>query len=519
MIENRPNILIFFVDQMQADVTRSESQCKMPTLQQFASEGIQFSRAFTPSPHCCPSRATLMTGAYPSRHGVYNNVQTDTAHQFGLNPGVRTFAQDLSDAGYRLSYSGKWHVSNEETPADRGWNEVTPFHIRPPSGLRQWKNRSGETESLNFARESGKITRHGWDDWELQRGIIEGPDGIQETRYFKNAVGPGIEELSRLANEKGPWCLCISTDMSPFDETPRELHELYDPKSIELPPNFYDTMEDKPNIYRRLQQQLWGQLTLEEVRAAMANYYATCTLQDKYFEMILNTLEKTGQADDTLVMFIADHGEYNFAHGLQCMGIPSFREAYHVPIIARWPRGIESPNRTVSEIITLADIAPTLIALSGTTSKDTKTGQSLVPFFKNQKPENWPDAWFSQTKGNEVYYTQRIVMTDDYKFVYNAFDFDELYDLRHDPHELTNLIHPSCYPQPASFEDASLDDLRPMPRIEPALEPVRQEMMARIWEFAFQEEDIIFNPYLPCAIATYGPVVGLQRTRATTALH
>ena len=91
----RPNILIFLVDEMQFDVTQPSSPCQMPALQKFAEEGVTFTRAFTPSPHCCPSRATLMTGVYPSRHGVFNNVETDTAHQFGLNPGVRTFAQKL----------------------------------------------------------------------------------------------------------------------------------------------------------------------------------------------------------------------------------------------------------------------------------------------------------------------------------------------------------------------------------------------------------------------------------------
>ena len=511
MAASRPNILLFIVDEMLADVTLPGSVCQMPTLQQFASQGLRFSRAFTPSPHCCPSRATLMTGTYPSRHGIYNNVETDTAHQLGLSPGVRTFAQDLSAAGYRLSYAGKWHVSNEETPADRGWREVTPFELKPLRGLRQWQNRTDPVSDLNFARKPGAISRPGWTDWRLQDGIVEGPDGIEKTPYFRNAVQPGIEELARLAAGDGPWCLCISTDMGPHDAVPKELFDLYDPNDIALPVNFHDTMEDKPNIYRRLQQQVWGQLTLAEVRVAMANYFAACTLQDRYFEMILRALDDAGQGDDTLVLFVADHGDYNFAHGLQFMGIPSFREAYHVPMVARWPRGIAAPGSAVSDLVTLADIAPTLIELAGTTATDEKTGRSLLPFFADQIPENWPDAWFSQTKGNEVYYTQRIVMTADWKFVYNAFDFDELYDLRNDPGELTNLIHPSRYPQPAPFADSTLDDLRPLPRIEPDLEPVRQEMMARIWEFAIREGDSIFSPFPPCAVATYGPMVGLQR--------
>ena len=129
----------------------------------------------------------------------------------------------------------------------------------------------------------------------------------------------------------------------------------------------------------------------------MANFCANCTLQDRYFGLILNALEQSGQTDNTLVFFIADHGEYNFAHGLQYLGIPSFREAYHIPVIARWPNGLTTPGRTVESIDTLADIAPTLNELAGTTAQDTKTGRSLVPIFHNEIPTAWRDAWFSQT--------------------------------------------------------------------------------------------------------------------------
>ena len=79
--------------------------------------------AFCPSPHCCPSRATFFTGLYPSGHGVWNNICNQQALSRGLKPGVRLWSEDLAEAGYRMHYSGKWHVSVEESPRDRGWTE------------------------------------------------------------------------------------------------------------------------------------------------------------------------------------------------------------------------------------------------------------------------------------------------------------------------------------------------------------------------------------------------------------
>lgn len=528
----RPNILLFIVDQFQYDVTQPDSPCQMPNINRFASEGITFSRAYGPSPHCCPARATIMTGTYPSRHGINNNVVTDTAHQFGLNPDVRTFAQDLAKAGYRMSYSGKWHVSNEETPADRGWHEVTGFSKNVPlRGHREWAtSASDEGDHTGWAsttgidpsgtRERGHMSRPGWGDVFTRSEPIEGPDACRKTHYYKRGVGPGIDELHRHTEDDAadaPWCLCISTDMVPSSPCPRELLELYDPAAIDLPPNFSDSMDDKPAIYRRLRDQIWGQLSIEEVREGMASYYANCTLEDHYFGMILDALDATGDVDNTLVMFIGDHGEYNFAHGLQNMGIPAFREAYHVPVVARWPNGITRPDRKVDDIVWLADIAPTLIELARTTPEDHKTGRSLLPFFSGEPPSDWRDDWYSQTNGNEVYYTQRAVMTDRWKYVYNAFDYDELYDLKDDPHELVNLIHPSRHPQPTPFDPKEDDSFQPLPRIAPELEPVRREMMARIWEFAISENDIIFSGFAPVAVATYGPALGVERMKARDA--
>ena len=162
-MSQRPNILIFMTDQERGDVVEPGHPCMTPNADRLAQDGIRFTQTYTPYAHCCPSRATFMTGLYPSRHGVFNNVCTRTAINFGLNEGITTFSESLRDAGYNLTLCGKWHVSAEEDPADRGWEERevtatrTTVHTRT---IDQW--RQGVQSPDTDPRERGHVQRPGW---------------------------------------------------------------------------------------------------------------------------------------------------------------------------------------------------------------------------------------------------------------------------------------------------------------------------------------------------------------------
>jgi arylsulfatase A-like enzyme len=509
---DRPNILIFLVDQMQAEVLEPGHPCRMPNLDRLGREGVRFTRTFGPSPHCCPARATFMSGLYPSRHGVFNNVSNETAFQHGLNAGVRLFSEHLKDAGYNLQHAGKWHVTNEETPAARGWEELSRYECRlVDSRRRLFRERAGEIIPPTKVRERGQIHRPGWGDTGAFGRAVDGPDAYERMPYYKRAILPALEAMPELASRGAPWAMCVSTDMVPESSVPKELADLYDPATVQLPASFADSMADKPNVYRKMRNQVWGQIGVEEARAAVGHYWALCSLQDRFFGDLLDKLDETGQADSTVVLFVGDHGDCNLAHGLQQMGIPSFRENYNVPAVARWPRGIKVPGRVVDEFVTLADFAPTFIELAQGDVPEGLTGRSLVPFLEAQTPGDWPDAWFSQTKGNECYFTQRIAMTKEWKYVCNWFDFDELYDLTNDPHEMVNLAHPDRYPQQEAYTGTPGTELPyvPWPRLPDRLEAVRRDLMGRMWRFAEREQDIVFNGFPPVAVVPYGPLIGM----------
>jgi arylsulfatase A-like enzyme len=282
---------------------------------------------------------------------------------------------------------------------------------------------------------------------------------------------------------------------------------------VNLPPSFRDTLEDKPRIYQRMRHQYWSQLSDGEVRRSIAHYWAKLTMQDALFGLLLEALEKTGQSENTLVVYTSDHGDYAGAHGLWAKGVPSFQEGYNIPCVVRWPRGIANPGRRVDSLVSTTDFAPTFLEAAGVPSSQVRmSGRSLVPWLRGETPSNWREVLFAQLNGVELYFSQRIVMTGDYKYVYNGFDYDELYDLKHDPHEMVNLAFPGLKQARARMEEGrGLADPRevPWPPLSPDLAAARRDLLERMWKFAQAHQDQIFNPYITVATAPLGPAVGI----------
>ena len=481
----RPNILVFMTDQQRADTIPPYSRARMPNLERFCSEGVVFTQAFCPSPHCCPSRATFFTGLYPSQHGVWNNVDVPNTLSRGLHEGVRLWSQDLRDSGYDMYYSGKWHVSSVETPRDRGWDMSSGaaavrdhsdryYHTLPE--MREWSQyQKSQGRPLDRERGEGEIARPGY---PLYTHYGEREDLFNDQKVVTDAV----EVLrGRKGGADKPWCHFVGT-LGPHDPyfAPQRFLDMYDVDDIELPESFGDLMGDKPGLYRRLRGR-FDQLSEREHKEAIRHYLAFCSYEDYLFGQVLDALDESGQADNTLVLYISDHGDYVAEHGLWCKGLPCFRGAYHIPVVMRWPNGIEMPDRIVDALVSLADFAPTFLELAGVPIDRRMVGMSLTPFLFGKTPESWRDAVFTQSNGNELYGIQRSVMTKEWKFVYNGFDFDELYDLRSDPDETRNLASDPQY----------MEVIRQLSRV--------------LWQFAYDTNDVCVNSYIATALATYGP--------------
>ncbi len=477
----QPNLLIVMTDHQRADTALPDHPSITPNLDRLAREGVRFTNAFCPSPHCCPSRATFFTGLYPSNHGVWNNVCNRQALSTGLKPGVRLWSEDLAGAGYDLHFSGKWHVSIEESPKDRGWTEDFVSAAQGTQHGVPWEHyRQLAAQPDPTTRGEGEILRPGYGTYRLYgAGESDGHDAIATQR--------ALDVLPRLAQGGQPWGLYVGL-IGPHDPyiVPQKYLDLYDLADVPLPLSYGDELADKPRIYGRMRAMRFGQLSEREVREGIRHFWAYCTYLDDLFGQIWAALEATGQADNTLLLYLSDDGDYVGEHGLFAKGIPCFQGAYRVPAVMRWPNGIVAPGRAVDAFVSLADFAPTFLDVVGLPRDRHFAGASFVPFLRGASPETWRDAIHTQCNGVELYYTQRSVMTRDFKYVFNGFDIDELYDLRRDPHEMWNVS----------------DD--------PAYAEVKRELVGRMWRFAYEEDDTAINNYITVGLAPYGPAEGFR---------
>jgi arylsulfatase A-like enzyme len=439
----RPNILLFLSDQQQWRTVCGRSPARSPHVDRLAREGVRFERPYATVALCCPSRAALLSGQFPWHNGILNQVHVPERTRSDMVPDVQTYSERLRDAGYRLGYTGKWHVSWERTPLDFGFQDV-----RAPNGYNPATLRAAglqpqlETEAKHIEVER-TVAWPGSGPFVFY-GIDHGPE---EATVAHRATSAGIELIERYARgESGrPWFVTVNV-VEPHDPyTPLATYaERYGAADVELPASWRDDFSGKPALNRR-EAGLWADLSEGQVRTAIARYWAFCEQVDAQVGRLLEVLDRTDQADDTLVVFSSDHGDMAGAHRQFIKGWQPYEETYRVPLMMRWPGGIAAGG-VCDHLVQLHDLAHTFVDLAGADEPIVPAdGRSLRPLLEDPAHDGWEDVAFCQYYGGEFLYTQRMVITRRHKYVFNAWDVDELYDLDADPDELHNAIDDPSY--------------------------------------------------------------------------
>jgi len=473
----KPNILLFLPDGMAAHVVDPKSDCRTPNFDRLARRGVRFTRAHAPLPTCSPSRASLMTGLMPHNHGVLQVEHCVDDDQSVLRTNLPHWAQRLSEAGYRTGYFGKWHIERSYRLEDFGWQvngaEVEAAHRTIGSGD---EGTAALLAPGNFAR---YITDPDGYNPVLHYGVTDMPS---EKRRFSATTDNALAFISEAEKGKEPWACCVS-----FSEpnTPviagRNAFAEYDIDSIALPGNLNDMFINSPGIYRR-EKRIWAGMSERQWRELRAVYYALVTELDEQFGRLLNHLEHSGSLENTLVIVASDHGRYLGAHGFDNHNFGAFEEAYNIPLIVGGP-GV-AQNVESDALVMLHDLCPTLLELAGAKSIDTSDARSFASVLVNPTAEE--EAFhtaYAEFHGTRFVLTQRVLWDGPWKFVFNGFDEDELYNLDDDPHELTNL--------------AGMPDHQERIRIS----------MTRMWQYIKHTRDhaLIATHYPPMRLAAIGP--------------
>lgn len=403
---NRPNILFIHTDEQRADTLGCYGNDVVETshIDELANDGVTFNEGHCTHPLCSPSRGSLVTGRYPSVHGVWRNG-------LGLPAEETTIAEVLRDEGYRTGLIGKGHFQPWHGDPDLFEESVSTAMVDDPADVWEfWREFNGP----HYGFEHVQMTyQHGHRElWGGHYGLWiqeEHPEAIdsfpQEAALeptdpayntWKSAVPAELHSSTWVADrtinfieakdDDRPFYGWIGFPDPHFPYNPPNPYcYKYDLDDIELPVDSEGMVWEQQDIPRYITYHLeekygvdWREMPEDKQREIIAHYYAMVDLVDDQVGRILEALERNGIADETIVVFTSDHGDWLGDHGLFQKGIPHTRGLTRIPWVVRWP-GVSEPGRRVDAPASHVDLMPTLLDAAGADIPYGVQGESLRP--------------------------------------------------------------------------------------------------------------------------------------------
>ncbi len=442
MSDRRPNILWICTDQQRFDTIHAlgNPHIRTPHLDRLVAEGVAFTRAYAQSPICTPSRASFLTGCYPSTLHVNRNG----AARFPASE--RLITRRLADAGYDCGLAGKLHLSAaygrvEERPDDGyrvfKWSHhpyPEPFWPIEHHDYQRWLQEQG----VDWAQAYGARSLDGWDGGELYRPGIA-------ARYHQTTWCANEAIAFITAPHDGPWLMSVNPfDPHPPFDPPPEYLERMDVAAMPLPLFRPEELESQ-RAFREIDHQTTAPRSPEtyDARRMIAAYYAQIELIDDQVGRMLAALDVTGQRENTIVIFMSDHGEMLGDHGLLFKGARFYEGAVRVPLIISWPGHFLEGVRS-DALVELTDLVPTLLEAVGVPLPEYVQGRSLMPILTGQADPDRHRAFVRSEYHDALDLpdaTRANMLRDErYKLVvYHGHMVGELYDLWEDPQEFHNL--------------------------------------------------------------------------------
>lgn len=484
----RPNVLLITSDQQHWNTIGAFNPgIQTPNLDRLVAGGTTFTRAYCPNPTCTPTRASIITGRYPSQHGAW-------ALGTKLPEGTHTVGDDFRANGYRSELIGKAHFEHGKLIPEEQSLEAPPKALTNEY-LDFWRSFHGpyygfdhvELHRFHAARAVSQhyavwLEENGLEDWveyftqgkragtdpqgesgERRRGLAgRGENGqwaIPEHFHYDAWIAERVDAALKRhqANDESFFLWASFQDPHPPYMVPAPWDTMYDPAEVTLPtiaagehdrnpPHFAMTQDseadfswysDEPGAHfaHGMHSHV---VEPAQMRKNIAVYYGMISLMDKYIGKILDSLDRHGFADNTIVVFTTDHGHFLGQHGLTAKGPFHYEDMIRVPLVVLWPGRVPA-GRTSAALQSLVDLAPTFLTACGIDPPSTMTGINQLDVWTGAT-ERIRDRVFCENRHNPTRIHLKTLVNQRYKItVYYEQTYGELFDLELDPHELRNL--------------------------------------------------------------------------------
>ena len=438
----RPNVLLIMADQLRADALGAYGNpvIKTPNLDRLAETGVRFNNCYSQCPVCSPARAVIFTGRYPCSNGVWSNGVP-------LPQSEMTIAEYLGEDGYATGGAGKFHF----IPHFKSELPTMETHPQPYYGF----------EEFHLGEDQRRGEQQQWIEKNYPE-YADKPDGELPLKLHNThwTTSHAIDFIKRAHGEKKPFfAFCSYVDPHHLYDPPPPYSEMYDPEKIPEPVRREGEIETLPRYLQdMIRDQKFGELN-GKWRKLRAAYYGEVTFIDHSIGRLLKTLDSLKIRDNTLIIFISDHGDLLGDHWLWYKGKPHYKADTRVPLIINWKHHLEE-GKIIDGIVQQTDIFPTIAGLLGLQLPAGVQGKSLAPVLQSKScdtgyeyaymeldqggavdPEgHWNEADFDSTlksfQGPDPYTLRSL----RYRFTYYpGYPFGELYDLERDPDEFVNL--------------------------------------------------------------------------------
>lgn len=471
-----PNIVLITTDQQHhSTIGAVNPGISTPNLDRLCAAGTRFDRAYCPSPVCTPSRASILTGQYPSHHGAWT-IGVD------LPEDTPTLAGMLSAAGYRTGLIGKAHLQSLAPPSKesqptlrdldfwRGFNgpwygfdhiELARNHA-DESHVGQhyaiWMEERGLPDWRDYFQPlPGDTAPHaprrppGGPYWAREDRAWKLPADLHYTAWTGERCAAFIEDS---VHDDRPFFLWASFhDPHPPYTVPEPWASMYDPADMvpgrlspgehdRNPPHFGKTQDSAPDFgdwhspfpAHGCDSHLHDE---DDLRRDMAVYYGMVSFIDAEVGRILDRLDALGLTDDTLIVFTTDHGHFLGQHGLVAKGPFHYEDMLRLPFIVSWP-GHVAQGAVSDALQSLVDLAPSFLDAAGQPVPGSMQGVSQLSCWVGEGPVR--DFAICENRHNpEMPHVMSFITSDHKISVYRHGEQGELFDLTSDPEEIRNL--------------------------------------------------------------------------------